>query len=102
MMWSKLKHLTEGKFADSVKNRVEIFSTRYNKPNSSTGRGGPCSSQSINKSFGSSGQSFGKKKTAGISGEKTSPIGYAVAGIQVDGGRYKKAFSILKAFSFSV
>jgi len=39
MMWSKLKQLTEDKFADSVKNRVEIFSTRYNKPNSSSGRG---------------------------------------------------------------
>jgi hypothetical protein len=39
MMWSKLKQLTEEKFADSVKGRVEIFSTRYNKPNSTTGRG---------------------------------------------------------------
>jgi hypothetical protein len=39
MMWSKLKQLTEEKFADSVKNRVEIFSTRYNKPNSTAGRG---------------------------------------------------------------
>ncbi|OQP44251.1 hypothetical protein A4H97_33400 [Niastella yeongjuensis] len=39
MMWSKLKQLTEEKFADSVRKRVEIFSTRYNKPNSSTGRG---------------------------------------------------------------
>lgn len=39
MMWSKLKQLTEQKFADSVKDRVEIFSTRYNKPNSTTGRG---------------------------------------------------------------
>lgn len=39
MMWSKLKQLTEEKFADSVKNRVEIFSTRYHKPNSSSGRG---------------------------------------------------------------
>jgi uncharacterized membrane protein len=39
MKWSKLKQTIEDKFADSVKGRVELFSTRYNKPNSSTGRG---------------------------------------------------------------
>jgi hypothetical protein len=39
MKWSKLKQTIEDKFADSVKGRVEIFSTRYNKPNSSAGRG---------------------------------------------------------------
>lgn len=39
MKWSKLKYNIESRFADSVRGRVEIFSTRYNKPNSSTGRG---------------------------------------------------------------
>ena len=39
MRWSKLKHSVESRFADSVRGRVEIFSTRYNKPKSSTGRG---------------------------------------------------------------
>lgn len=39
MKWSKLKQTIEDKFADAVKGRVELFSTRYNKPNSSTGRG---------------------------------------------------------------
>ena len=37
MKWSKLKQMTEDRFADSVKGHVEIFSTRY--ANSSTGRG---------------------------------------------------------------
>lgn len=39
MKWSKLKHNVENRFADSVRGRVEIFSTRYNKPNSNSGRG---------------------------------------------------------------
>jgi len=39
MKWSKLKQNIEDKFADSVRGRVELYSTRYNKPNSSTGRG---------------------------------------------------------------
>jgi hypothetical protein len=39
MQWSKLKHIIESKFADKVKGRVELFSTRYTKPNSTTGRG---------------------------------------------------------------
>ena len=38
MKWSKLKQNVQENFADSVKGRVEIFTTRYNKPNSSTGR----------------------------------------------------------------
>jgi hypothetical protein len=38
MKWSKLKSNIEGRFADSIRGRVELFSTRYNKPNSSTGR----------------------------------------------------------------
>ena len=39
MQWSKLKQTIESKFADSIKGRVELFSTTYRKPNSSTGRG---------------------------------------------------------------
>ena len=39
MKWSKLKQNVEERFALSIKGRVVIFSTRYNKPNSSTGRG---------------------------------------------------------------
>ena len=39
MKWSKLKQMVEERFADSVKGRVEIFSTRYTKPNSRDGRG---------------------------------------------------------------
>ena len=39
MQWSKLKQLVEGKFADAIKGRVEIFSTTYRKPNSNNGRG---------------------------------------------------------------
>jgi len=31
--------MVEGNFADSVKGRVEVFSTRYNNPYSSSGRG---------------------------------------------------------------
>lgn len=30
--------MTEGKFAGSVRGRVAVFSTRYNKPNTSSGR----------------------------------------------------------------
>ena len=39
MQWSKLKQTIENKFADKVKGRVELYSTRYTKPNSTTGRG---------------------------------------------------------------
>ena len=39
MQWSKLKQTIESKFADSIKGRVEVFSTRYRKPNSDLGRG---------------------------------------------------------------
>lgn len=39
MQWSKLKQTVEGKFADSVSGRIELFSTAYRKPNSNTGRG---------------------------------------------------------------
>ncbi len=39
MHWSKLKHTIESKFADSIKGRIELFSTCYRKPNSNTGRG---------------------------------------------------------------
>lgn len=38
MQWSKLKQTIEGRFAGSVRGRVAIFSTRYNKPNCSDGR----------------------------------------------------------------
>lgn len=38
MQWSKLKQNIEGKFAESVRNRVEIFSTHYNKPKTTSGR----------------------------------------------------------------
>ncbi|MBS1606680.1 MAG: hypothetical protein JST42_28755 [Bacteroidetes bacterium] len=38
MQWSKLKKNIEGRFADSVKHRVAIFSTQYNNPKSSSGR----------------------------------------------------------------
>ena len=39
MRWSKLKKTVEDKFADSIKGKVELWSTAYRKPNSSTGRG---------------------------------------------------------------
>jgi len=39
MKWSKLKLMIESKFADSVKGRVEVFSTAYRKTNGSEGRG---------------------------------------------------------------
>jgi hypothetical protein len=39
MQWSKLKQSIEGKFADSIKGQVELFSTTYRKPNSNNGRG---------------------------------------------------------------
>jgi len=38
MKWSKLKRNIEERFANSVKDRVAIFSTQYNKPESSSGR----------------------------------------------------------------
>jgi hypothetical protein len=38
MQWSKLKQNIEGRFAASVRNRVEIFSTQYNKPKTTSGR----------------------------------------------------------------
>jgi hypothetical protein len=39
MQWSKLKQNIEGKLAESVKGRVKIFSTHYNKPTTISGRG---------------------------------------------------------------
>jgi hypothetical protein len=39
MQWSKLKQTMESKFADSVKGRVQLFSTAYRKPKSNDGRG---------------------------------------------------------------
>ena len=39
MKWSKLKSEIESRFADSVGGRVEIWTTAYRKPNSTTGRG---------------------------------------------------------------
>lgn len=39
MRWSKLKQQVELRFADSVQGRVKVCSTRYRKPDSSTGRG---------------------------------------------------------------
>lgn len=39
MKWSKLKSLTEERFAESVRRRVELWSTAYRKPDSTTGRG---------------------------------------------------------------
>ena len=39
MQWSKLKQTIQSKFADSIKGRVELFSTTYRKPNSNDGRG---------------------------------------------------------------
>lgn len=39
MKWSKLKQNIEDRFAESVKGRVELFSTTYRKPNSRDGRG---------------------------------------------------------------
>jgi uncharacterized membrane protein len=38
MQWSKLKQVIEGKFAGSLRGRVAVFSTRYNKPSTSSGR----------------------------------------------------------------
>lgn len=38
MQWSKLKQIIEGKFAGSVRGRVAVFSTRFNKPNCRDGR----------------------------------------------------------------
>lgn len=38
MKWSKLKQHIEERFADVVRNRVEIFSTHYNKPKTTSGR----------------------------------------------------------------
>ncbi len=38
MQWSKLKQTIEGRFADSVRGQVAVFSTRYNKPSTSSGR----------------------------------------------------------------
>lgn len=38
MKWSKLKQTIESNFADKVKGRVHLFSTRYTKPDSTTGR----------------------------------------------------------------
>jgi hypothetical protein len=39
MKWSKLKSVTEQRFADSVRGRVELWTTAYRKPNSTKGRG---------------------------------------------------------------
>ena len=39
MQWSKLKQITEDKFAESIQGRVELFSTSYRKPRSDNGRG---------------------------------------------------------------
>lgn len=39
MKWSKLKQTIEDRFADSVKGRVELFSTVYRKHSSDMGRG---------------------------------------------------------------
>jgi hypothetical protein len=38
MKWSKLKQTVESGFATSVQHRVELFSTRYHRPNSLSGR----------------------------------------------------------------
>ncbi|MBN2777376.1 MAG: hypothetical protein JXR36_07025 [Bacteroidales bacterium] len=39
MQWSQLKKRIEENLADSVRGKVEFFTTAYRKPNSSTGRG---------------------------------------------------------------
>lgn len=39
MQWSQLKKRVEDNLADSVKGKIEFFTTAYRKPNSSTGRG---------------------------------------------------------------
>lgn len=39
MKWSQLKKRVEDNLAESVKGKVEFFTTAYRKPNSSTGRG---------------------------------------------------------------
>ena len=39
MQWSKLKKNVEGHFAESIKGRVELRSTRYNKSHDQEGRG---------------------------------------------------------------
>lgn len=39
MKWSKLKQNVEGNLADSVKGKVEFFTTAYKKPDSLKGRG---------------------------------------------------------------
>jgi hypothetical protein len=38
MQWSKLKQNIEANFAESVRKRVAVFSTHYNKPKTSSGR----------------------------------------------------------------
>lgn len=39
MKWSQLKKRVEENLAESVKGKIEFFTTAYRKPNSSTGRG---------------------------------------------------------------
>lgn len=39
MKWSKLKSITEARFSPSVRGKVELWTTAYRIPNSTTGRG---------------------------------------------------------------
>lgn len=39
MMWSKLKQTIEGRFADSLKGRVEVFNARYHHAHDDDSRG---------------------------------------------------------------